>query len=171
MTESKHLKERIRERMARTGERYTTARRHVVGAAAGVPAPSDDHGWRLRGGLHPDTAAIANVLAHHGASVSEAMVLGAGGGLGAGYILWEFDSLPFRSACRSSCTRPAGNAGPRRGSMRRWPPGGPRWRPSTARGSATGSCRRTSPATAATRSSSTAATVIACASTTATSRR
>ena len=51
-----------------------------------------DHGWRLRGGLHPDSAAIANVLAHHGADVSEAMVLGAGGGLGAGYILWEFEA-------------------------------------------------------------------------------
>ena len=90
MTESKHLKARIRERMARTGERYMTARRHVVGARAA--APLDDHGWRLRGGLHPDTAAIANVLAHHGADVSEAMVLGAGGGLGAGYILWEFEA-------------------------------------------------------------------------------
>jgi hypothetical protein len=87
MTESKHLKERIRARMARTGERYTTARRHVVGAAAGT---ADDRGWKLRGGLHPDSAAIANVLAHHGAEVSEALVLGVGGGLGAGYILWEF---------------------------------------------------------------------------------
>ena len=90
MTESKHLKARIRERMARTGERYMTARRHVVGAR--VTAPDDDHGWRLRGGVHPDTAAIANVLHHHGAEVSEAMVLGAGGGLGAGYILWEFEA-------------------------------------------------------------------------------
>ena len=67
-----------------------TARRHVVGAR--VTAPADDHGWRLRGGVHPDTAAIANVLHHHGAEVSEAMVLGAGGGLGAGYILWEFEA-------------------------------------------------------------------------------
>jgi len=90
MTESKHLKARIRERMARTGERYMTARRHVVDGRAA--APLDDHGWRLRGGLHPDTAAISNVLAHHGADVSEAMVLGAGGGLGAGYILWEFEA-------------------------------------------------------------------------------
>jgi Butirosin biosynthesis protein H, N-terminal/Domain of unknown function (DUF4872) len=102
MTESKHLKARIRARMARTGERYMTARRQVVGEAA---APGDDHGWRLRGGVHPDSAAIATVLAHDGASVSEAMVLGVGGGLGAGYILWEFEShgtrtlvLGFRNA-------------------------------------------------------------------------
>jgi hypothetical protein len=101
MTESKHLKARIRSRMARTGERYMTARRHVVGESA----PVDDGGWRLRGGLHPDSAAIAAVLGHHGAPVSEAMVLGAGGGLGAGYILWEFEAhdarvlvLGFRNA-------------------------------------------------------------------------
>jgi len=42
--------------------------------------------------VHPDSAAIANVLAHPGAEISEAMVLGAGGGLGAGYILWEFEA-------------------------------------------------------------------------------
>jgi Butirosin biosynthesis protein H, N-terminal/Domain of unknown function (DUF4872) len=66
-----------------------TARRHVVGEQT---APGDDHGWRLRGGVHPDSAAIAAVLDHHGASVSEAMVLGVGGGLGAGYILWEFEA-------------------------------------------------------------------------------
>jgi hypothetical protein len=88
MTESKHLKARIRSRMARTGERYMTARRRVVGETA----VGEDHGWQLRGGVHPDSAAIAAVLDHHGAPVSEAMVLGVGGGLGAGYILWEFES-------------------------------------------------------------------------------
>ncbi|GFJ84521.1 BtrH N-terminal domain-containing protein [Phytohabitans houttuyneae] len=88
MTSGKHLKARIRARMARTGERYSTARRHVAGAAE--PAPTD-HGWTLRGGTHPDSANIANVLAHTGVpGLSEAMVLGVGGGLGAGYILWEF---------------------------------------------------------------------------------
>jgi hypothetical protein len=94
MTESKHLKARIRARMARTGERYQTAWRQVVGEREAAVA---DHGWQLRGGLHPDSAAIANVLAHHGAAVSEAMVLGAGGGLGAGYILWEFEAHASRT--------------------------------------------------------------------------
>jgi hypothetical protein len=95
MTAHKHLKARIRARMAQTGESYVTARRHVVGE----PATTVDHGYRLRGGIHPDTAAIANVLAHHGVTaghtgepLSEAMVLGVGGGLGAGYILWEFEA-------------------------------------------------------------------------------
>jgi hypothetical protein len=81
--------------MARTGERYMTARRHVAGAQP--PAAADDDGWRLRGGVHPDSAAIANVLAHHGTEVSEALVLGAGGGLGAGYILWEFEAHHTRA--------------------------------------------------------------------------
>lgn len=56
-----------------------------------------DTSWEFRGGLHGDTAALANVLAnlgvvapHTGEPLTEAMVLGAGGGLGAGYILWEF---------------------------------------------------------------------------------
>jgi hypothetical protein len=96
MTARKHLKARIRARMAQTGERYVTARRHVIGAA---PESVTDHGYRLRGGVHPDTAGVANVLAHHGVTaehtgepLSESMVLGVGGGLGAGYILWEFQA-------------------------------------------------------------------------------
>ena len=97
MTAHKHLKERIRARMARTGESYTTARRHVLNA---LP-PSE---YLLLGGAHPDTHAIAGVLAnrglldpHTGRPLSEAMVLGAGGGLGAGYILWEFKAHDQRS--------------------------------------------------------------------------
>jgi len=91
MTTRKHFKRLVRARMARTGERYTVARSHL---AANAPAEGE---WELRGGLHADTAAFANVLAntgvvapHSGAPLSEAMVLGVGGGLGAGYILWEF---------------------------------------------------------------------------------
>lgn len=100
MTSRKQLKARVRERMARTGEHYTTARRHVVGAGdaggAGAGGPVVHAGYALRGGVHPDTASIANVLAHAGVRaghtgepVSEPLVLGVGGGLGAGYILWE----------------------------------------------------------------------------------
>ncbi len=95
MTARKHLKHLVRERMRKTGERYTVARRHIVDA---------DTSWEFRGGVHGDTAALANVLAnlgvvapHTGEPLTEAMVLGVGGGLGAGYILWEFDSHQFRS--------------------------------------------------------------------------
>lgn len=49
------------------------------------------------GGIHPETATMTNVLAnqgfvspHNGRPLSEAMVLGIAGGLGCGYILWEF---------------------------------------------------------------------------------
>jgi hypothetical protein len=97
MTAHKHLKERIRARMARTGESYTTARRHVLNA---LP-PSE---YRLLGGVHPDTHAITGVLANRGLlaphtdrPLTEAMVLGVGGGLGAGYILWEFERHRMRS--------------------------------------------------------------------------
>lgn len=53
--------------------------------------------YRQCGGAHPETAALTNTLAalgvkapHTGQPFSEAMLLGIGGGLGAGYILWEF---------------------------------------------------------------------------------
>lgn len=54
-------------------------------------------GYTHFGGVHAETAALANVLRakgvrspHNGQPYSEAMLLGIGGGLGAGYILWEF---------------------------------------------------------------------------------
>lgn len=53
--------------------------------------------YRQFGGVHPETAALANVLAanqivapHTGRPFSEAMLFGISGGLGMGYILWEF---------------------------------------------------------------------------------
>jgi hypothetical protein len=99
MTRTKQLKARVRARMARTGERYAVARAHVVGAAGGGEvggeSPVVDAGWTLRGGTDPDTAALANVLAHRGVTgpdgpLTEPLLLVLGGGLGAGYILWEF---------------------------------------------------------------------------------
>lgn len=49
------------------------------------------------GGKHAETASFTNVMAaqgilapHTGKPFTEAMMLGIGGGLGAGYILWEF---------------------------------------------------------------------------------
>ncbi|WP_157248073.1 BtrH N-terminal domain-containing protein [Nonomuraea typhae] len=81
MTDKKQLKARIRARMAKTGESYTTARRHVLGATA-VP---EDGGWQLKGGHHPGTAVVARLT-----GIPEPLVFLAGGGIGAGYILWEF---------------------------------------------------------------------------------
>jgi len=95
MTTQKHLKERVRARMSKTGESYTAARRRIV---AGRPTGGrGDGGYVLRGGTHPDTAALANTLANAGVTagrepLSEELILGVGGGLGAGYILWQFTS-------------------------------------------------------------------------------
>jgi hypothetical protein len=95
MTSAKQLKARVRARMARTGERYAAARAHVVGAAGSGGGFVVDVGWSLRGGTDPDSAALANVLGHRGVTgpdgpLSEPLLLVVGGGLGAGYILWEF---------------------------------------------------------------------------------
>ncbi len=97
MTTQRDLKALIRARMGRTGEAYTTARRNVLASAP----PSS---YVLRGGLHPESAALANSLAAQGVHnpltgrpVDEATVLGVGGGLGAGYILWEFDNSRHRA--------------------------------------------------------------------------
>lgn len=93
MTSRKQLKTRVRARMAKTGERYATALAHLVGNGA-VPLHLD-HGWALRGGTDPDAAGLAALLAHDSVTgpdgpLSEVMLFGIGGGLGAGYILWEF---------------------------------------------------------------------------------
>ena len=97
MTSHKQLKARIRVRMAATGERYAAARAHLIGAG------DQDHswamvdaGWTLRGGSDPDASALANLLANAGVvgpdgPLSEELILLATGGLGAGYILWEFE--------------------------------------------------------------------------------
>jgi hypothetical protein len=105
MTTDKAFKRVVRARMAKTGERYAAARRTLVeGATGGRHAePTADtatpSGYRMRGGLHPETATLANVLANQGVvsgvtgePLTEAAILGIGGGLGAGYILWEFKS-------------------------------------------------------------------------------
>ena len=44
------------------------------------------------GGSHALTATLGNALAVAGATLDEAVILGIGGGLGAGYILWEFEA-------------------------------------------------------------------------------
>src|SRR3712207_6486503 len=80
--------------MARTGERYAVARSRLVRGEADLH-PVVDAGWALRGGTDPDTAALANVLAHRGVTgpdgpLTEPLLFVVGGGLGAGYILWEF---------------------------------------------------------------------------------
>src|SRR5687768_10212154 len=98
MTTDKAFKRIVRARMAKTGERYAAARRSLLEGTAnrhpgepGVDA-ANQTGYRMRGGLHPETATLANVLANQGVvsglsgePLTEAAILGIGGGSGAGY--------------------------------------------------------------------------------------
>ena len=105
MTTDKAFKRVVRARMAKTGERYAAARRVLIEGADRWTSPGDRRpmsplaGYQMRGGLHPETATLANVLANQGVvsgltgePLTEAAILGIGGGLGAGYILWEFQA-------------------------------------------------------------------------------
>ncbi|MET9224505.1 BtrH N-terminal domain-containing protein [Lentzea sp. NPDC003310] len=84
MTSRKQLKAQVRARMAKTGERYTTALAHLTGT-------SQAGGWTLRGGTDPDAAGLHAMLTARGITgTTEALLFGIGGGIGAGYILWEF---------------------------------------------------------------------------------
>ncbi|HEY6628310.1 MAG TPA: BtrH N-terminal domain-containing protein, partial [Acidimicrobiia bacterium] len=98
MTQHKKLKQRIRARTDKTGESYTTARRQVVGVEEGT-------GTRL--GVDPDTSALSRILADSGVTgptgpLNEGLLLGIGGGLGAGYILWEFSPETVRKSSHHS---------------------------------------------------------------------
>jgi hypothetical protein len=102
MTENKHLKKLVRERMARTGEPYTTARRHVVAVVARQEAPALPAGLvpgyeLFGGGQHHESTLAAHLLRqagyaapHTGVPFSEAMVCGLGGGIGFMYAVFEY---------------------------------------------------------------------------------
>ncbi|GIH76475.1 BtrH N-terminal domain-containing protein [Planobispora longispora] len=98
MTDHKHLKRRVRERMARTGESYTTALRHVLAAREAVPDAvsgrhpesgqstqngHDEHAGRSG---HHDAGLLHRLLPSH----SEAMLAGLGGGIGFMYAVFEY---------------------------------------------------------------------------------
>ncbi|GII00590.1 BtrH N-terminal domain-containing protein [Planobispora takensis] len=87
MTDRKHLKRRVRERMTRTGESYTTALRHVLAARdagdpahAAAPSPQDPPGG------HHEASLLHRLLPAH----SEAMLAGLGGGVGFMYAIFEY---------------------------------------------------------------------------------
>lgn len=100
MTTHQSFKRLVRARMAKTGERYAAARRALLAerpSAGGPHTLAAGSGYRYRGGRQPLSASLTNVLAHLGVRspltgepLGEATILGIGGGLGAGYILWEF---------------------------------------------------------------------------------
>jgi hypothetical protein len=92
MPRDKDFKRLVRARMGKTGESYTSARAHLRPAAGDQPARPH--------GRHPDTAALARLLAALGVTdpasgqpLSEAMVLGVAGGIGFAYFVFEYEEL------------------------------------------------------------------------------
>ncbi len=106
MTQRRDLKNRIRERMSRTGERYAAARAHVIqqepAAADGAAHPTGLFpGYRLLPAVCTDTGALRNVLCQSGYASSagrkphsEALVTGLCGGIGFLYIVFEYKGMP-----------------------------------------------------------------------------
>jgi hypothetical protein len=95
VTEQRRLKKLVRDRMARTGESYTTARRHVVRPAAPALPPGLVPGYDTFGpGQHRDSSLVVHLLRQAGLGCSEAMVCGLAGGIGFLYAVFEYRGLP-----------------------------------------------------------------------------
>jgi hypothetical protein len=107
MTTQKHLKRAVRARMARTGERYAAARANLVatrGAEASGTSSDAAPGGIALAGIHPETNALRLLLARGGVVVvetgqplSEAIVLGLGGGIGIGVFSFVYEKDDFSS--------------------------------------------------------------------------
>jgi hypothetical protein len=102
MTAHKHLKHRVRARMQKTGESYTTARRHVL-AQAGQVSSDPALRWHFPGNV-PATTALRVLLAHAGLRaphtgepLSEALLFGLAGGVGIGVFSFFYEKEGFAS--------------------------------------------------------------------------
>jgi hypothetical protein len=94
MTEQRGFKKLVRERMARTGESYTTARRHVLAKAARAQAPGVPDGL-VYAEFGTDQHHEASLIRHALGSVhDEALVAGLAGGIGFMYFVFEYQGLP-----------------------------------------------------------------------------
>lgn len=108
MTEHKHLKRLVRERVADTAESYSTARRHVLAqvgrqaqAAAALPSGLVPRYDTFGGGQHHASTLLAHLLRqagavapHTGRPYSEAMVCGLAGGIGFMVAVFEYRGVP-----------------------------------------------------------------------------
>jgi hypothetical protein len=103
MTENRQLKQRVRARMARTGETYSTARRQVTGQTGTRRRPAGlVKGYESFGaGPHRISSLVARLLTqaghlapHTGRPYTDAMVCGLGGGVGFMYAIFEYQGLP-----------------------------------------------------------------------------
>jgi uncharacterized protein DUF4872/butirosin biosynthesis protein H-like len=95
MTSHKHLKQLVRARMAKTGESYSAARRQVLRQAPQA-LPAKQAPYHFPGSV-PAAAILRALLTHAGvrdpttgAPLSEAMVFGIAGGIGAGMFSFHY---------------------------------------------------------------------------------
>ncbi|MEM9193178.1 MAG: BtrH N-terminal domain-containing protein [Myxococcota bacterium] len=103
MTKNRKLKGRIRERMAKTGERYAAARAQVLRQGTDGSLPPDGvgifPGYPRCGGVQTETSTLRNALfyrgvEHSGTPYSEALVFGLCGGIGFLYAVFEYQGFP-----------------------------------------------------------------------------
>ncbi len=113
MTKNRDFKTLVRQRMAKTGERYATARAHVLAAGtdnvpgaslratpAAIPDGALLPGVTSIGGSQPDLAAARNLCMNAGLvgpdgnPVSEALAFGLAGGVGFLYGVFEYGDIP-----------------------------------------------------------------------------
>lgn len=95
MTTQKHLKQLVRTRMQKTGERYAAARRQVLAQHPTVAVPSAAAA-HLPGNI-PATTALRVLLQHCGQRWTEADLFLAAGGIGAGVFAFLYDKEDFAS--------------------------------------------------------------------------
>jgi Domain of unknown function (DUF4872)/Butirosin biosynthesis protein H, N-terminal len=102
MTVRQSFKRLVRARMSRTGESYTTARRHVLARMSAESEPTRYPGLlpgyaSFGGGQHHASAALAHALdavgvraPHTGEAYTEAMLAGLAGGIGFMYAVFTY---------------------------------------------------------------------------------
>jgi hypothetical protein len=100
MTQHKHLKQLVRARMEKTGESYSAARRQTVQQSPQVPTPAPvQSGFPQHFPGTVPAAAGLRVLFHHAGlgPLSEPMVFGIAGGIGAGVMAFRYEKEDFSS--------------------------------------------------------------------------
>jgi hypothetical protein len=106
VTRHRDFKQLVRERMAKTGERYAAARAQLLALRGAAPAATETYpgvfpGYDTFGGIQGNTGAVCNVLRHAGvrspitgAPYTEAEVNGLCGGPGFLYAVFEYKGWP-----------------------------------------------------------------------------
>jgi hypothetical protein len=98
MTQHKHLKQLVRARMEKTGESYSAARRQTVQQIQQAPTPVQPSHPQHFPGTVPAAAGLRVLFTHTGVGpLSEPMVFGIAGGIGAGVFAFRYEKEDFSS--------------------------------------------------------------------------